>query len=53
MIGDRQSDIMAGVNAGTKTILVKTGNSPVTSAEADYTALTLEEAIDYIARVAP
>jgi D-glycero-D-manno-heptose 1,7-bisphosphate phosphatase len=49
MIGDRQSDIMAGVNAGTKTILVQTGNSPVVSAEADYTAATLLDAINHIA----
>ena len=48
MIGDRQSDIMAGVNAGTKTILVKTGNEPVVSAEANYTADNLLAAIKYI-----
>jgi D-glycero-D-manno-heptose 1,7-bisphosphate phosphatase len=48
-IGDRESDIMAGVNAGTKTILVKTGNEPVVSKEATYTATDLLEAIEYIA----
>lgn len=48
MIGDRQSDIMAGVNAGTKTILVKTGNQPIESAEATYTANTLLDAIKFI-----
>lgn len=50
MIGDRQSDIMAGVNAGTKTILVETGNSPVSSKEADFTATTLVDAIQHIAQ---
>ncbi|HEX4774605.1 MAG TPA: HAD family hydrolase [Candidatus Saccharimonadales bacterium] len=49
MIGDNQSDIMAGVNAGTKTVLVKTANKPVESPEADYTAINLLEAIQYIA----
>ena len=48
-IGDRESDIMAGVNAGTKTILVKTGNRPVISPEATYTAVDLLEAVEYIA----
>jgi histidinol-phosphate phosphatase family protein len=49
MIGDRQTDIMTGVNAGTKTILVQTGNEPVTSAEATVTVPTINEAVDYIA----
>lgn len=49
MIGDRESDIMAGVNAGTKTILVQTGNEPVISKEATYTAPDLLAAINYIA----
>lgn len=48
MVGDRQSDIMAGVNAGTKTVLVKTANTPVTSAEATYTAPNLLDAVTYI-----
>ncbi len=48
MIGDRQSDILAGVAAGTKTILVKTGNVPVVSAEATFTAATLTDAIKFI-----
>lgn len=47
-IGDRQSDIMAGVNAETKTILVKTANVPVESHEADYTAANLLEAVKYV-----
>ncbi len=50
MIGDRHSDIMAGVHAGTKTILVQTGLVPITSAEADYTAPSLLEAVEYISR---
>lgn len=49
MIGDRESDIMAGINAGTKTILVQTGNAPVTATRADYTATNLSTAVDYIA----
>jgi D-glycero-D-manno-heptose 1,7-bisphosphate phosphatase len=49
MIGDRESDIMAGVNAGTKTILVKTGNVQIKSPEADYTADNLVKAVQYIA----
>jgi D-glycero-D-manno-heptose 1,7-bisphosphate phosphatase len=49
MIGDRESDIMAGVNAGTKTILVQTGNAPVVSVEATYTARSILEAVEYIA----
>ncbi len=48
MIGDRQSDVLAGVNAGMKTILVKTANVPVTSAEADYTAPNLLDAVKYV-----
>lgn len=50
MIGDRESDIIAGLKAGTKTILVQTGNSPVISSEATYTAPTILEAVDYIAK---
>lgn len=49
MIGDRPSDVMTGVNAGTKTILVKTGVPTVESKEADYTAPTLLDAIRFIA----
>lgn len=48
MVGDRLSDIMAGVNAGTKTILVQTGNNPVISDKATYTAANLLEAVKYI-----
>lgn len=48
-IGDRESDIQAGINAGTKTILVKTGNHPVESTKADHTAADILEAVEYIA----
>lgn len=48
MIGDRLSDIGAGVSAGTKTILVKTGLHPVSSDEATFTAGNLLEAAKYI-----
>lgn len=47
-VGDRQSDIMAGVNAGAKTVLVKTANVPVECKEADYTAPNLLDAMKYI-----
>jgi len=49
MVGDRQSDILAGVNAGMKTVLVKTANMPVASEEATYTAANLLDAMHYIA----
>lgn len=48
MVGDRQTDVMAGKNAGTRTILVLTGNTQGESAEADFTAPTILEAIEYI-----
>lgn len=48
MVGDRQSDIMAGVNAGTKTVLVKTANVEVQAPKATYTAQNLLEAAKYI-----
>jgi histidinol-phosphate phosphatase family protein len=48
MVGDRGSDVMAGVNAGTRTILVKTANIDVVSDEAEYTAKNLLEAAKYI-----
>ena len=50
MVGDRPSDVETGVNAGTKTILVKTGDPNVESKEATFTAATLLEAIEYIAK---
>lgn len=48
LIGDRQSDIIAGTNAGTKTVLVKTANVPVESEQADYTSLNLLDAVKYV-----
>lgn len=53
MIGDRVSDVMTGVNAGTKTILVKTGVPTVESAETTLTCPSLLEAIQYIASQEP
>ena len=49
MIGDRLSDVMTGVNAGTNSILVKTGVPTVESDEAVFTAPSLLEAVQYIA----
>ena len=48
MVGDRPSDVMAGVNAGTKTILVKTARVPAESKEATYTAPNLLDAVKHI-----
>ena len=48
MIGDRPSDVMTGINAGTKTILVKTGVPTVEAQEATFTAPSLLEAVAYI-----
>lgn len=49
MVGDRVSDINAGINAGTKTVLVKTATNEVVVAEqANYTAETLLDAVKYI-----
>lgn len=48
MIGDRPTDVMTGVNAGTKTILVQTGDPTAKSAEATFIAPTLLEAVRYI-----
>lgn len=50
MIGDRSSDVITGVNAGTRTILVKTGVPTVESKEATITVPSLLEAVDYIAK---
>jgi len=49
MIGDRPSDVMTGVNAGTHTILVLTGAPDATAPQATFTAPSLLEAVDYIA----
>lgn len=48
MVGDRESDINAGINAGVKTILVKTANVPVVAENADYTAPNLLDAVRYV-----
>lgn len=49
MVGDHNSDVLAGQSAGTKTILVQTANKPETSEEATYTAPNLLDAVKYIA----
>lgn len=48
MIGDRPSDVMTGVNAGTQTILVKTGVPTVEAPEATKTLPSLLEAVEFI-----
>ncbi len=48
MIGDRLTDILTGINAGTKTILVQTG-SIMKAPEATFVAADLLEASEYIA----
>ncbi len=48
MVGDRESDVNAGINAGAKTILVKTANIPVVAKQATYTAETLLDAVKCI-----
>jgi len=50
MIGDRHSDVMTGINAGTQTIFVKTGNVTEDYDLATYNAPSLLEAIEYIAK---
>ncbi len=49
MIGDRASDVTTGINAGAKSILVKTGVPDVEAPEAAKTFPSLLEAIKYIA----
>jgi D-glycero-D-manno-heptose 1,7-bisphosphate phosphatase len=49
MIGDRPSDVMTGVNAGTKTILVKTGVPTVVCDQATIMLPSLLEAVQYVA----
>lgn len=48
MVGDRESDINAGINAGIKTILVKTANIPAVVHQANYTAHNLMDAVKYV-----
>jgi D-glycero-D-manno-heptose 1,7-bisphosphate phosphatase len=50
MIGDRPSDVMTGVNAGTKAILVKTGVPTVECDQATVTLPSLLEAVEYISK---
>ena len=48
MVGDRLTDILTGINAGTNTILVQTG-SVMEAPEATFVAADLLEAVQYIA----
>lgn len=48
MVGDRESDIDAGINAGIKTILVQTANTTVVAKRATYSASTLFDAVMYV-----
>ena len=53
-IGDKTSDILAGKNAGCKTILVKTGfagKDGLFAVKPDYEALDLEKAVQIIEKV--
>jgi len=50
MIGDRPSDVMTGVNAGAKGILVLTGVPTVECDQATATLPSLVEAVQYIAQ---
>jgi len=47
MIGDREKDIIAGKNAGCKTLLMTRSGVPV-NAEADITVSNMKEAADWI-----
>ena len=48
MVGDRPSDIAAGIAAGTRTVMVKTANTYVPAPNAEHTADTLLDAVKYI-----
>lgn len=48
MIGDADTDVKTGKNAGIKTILVKTGITEKSDVAPDFTANTLMEAVNYI-----
>ena len=48
MVGDRETDVQAGKAAGTRTILVLSGNTLGESKDADFTAQSLREAIEHI-----
>ncbi|MGH7239230.1 MAG: HAD-IIIA family hydrolase, partial [Candidatus Saccharimonadales bacterium] len=49
MVGDRMSDVMAGKNAGVRTILVTRYQIPENAEMADFLADSLNSAIDFIA----
>ncbi len=53
MIGDRPSDVMTGVNADTRTILVRTGVPTVECDKATATLPSLLEAVEYISAQQP
>ena len=48
MVGDRRSDVQAGINAGTKTILVMTGSAGGETPESTFTAPNLMAAAEYL-----
>ncbi len=49
MVGDRDSDVLAGKNAGAKAIQVDTATNPHSKvSQADYQAKTLTDAVEYI-----
>lgn len=50
MVGDRLTDIQAGINAGTKTIMVKTGLDDEEAPKANYTAPNLLDAVKYVVK---
>lgn len=49
IIGDRLTDVLTGIHAGTKTIAVQTGLKPVETDQATYIADNILEASKYIA----
>lgn len=49
MVGDRATDVKTGINAGTRTILVRTGDPAAIAPQATYTAADLLDAVRYIA----
>lgn len=50
MVGDRITDVEAGIAAGTKTVLIPQGNFRETSDKPNYTATNLLDAVTYIIR---
>jgi D-glycero-D-manno-heptose 1,7-bisphosphate phosphatase len=50
MLGDRETDVLTGINAGTKTILVETGAKRGEPSAADYIAKDFLAAAQYIAK---